>query len=144
MVLYSNRARCRLLLEDPDSAIRDSTRALCLSIPANSHRKSLWRRSQAYDMKGLAKESLMDCIMFIKYGCIKLDQDQTATKPRSGVKIPYYAARMISKQMDATWLFATARSRIKESDNQCGNDEGQYYHEEIMMRKMMDNRGKYV
>ncbi|GMN34984.1 hypothetical protein TIFTF001_005007 [Ficus carica] len=141
MVLYSNRARCRLLLEDPSSAIRDSTRALCLSTPANSHRKSLWRRSQAYDMKGLAKESLMDCIMFIKYGCIKSDQDQTATKPRSGVKIPYYAARMISKQMDATWLFATARSRIKESDNQCGNDEGQYYREEIMMRKMMDNRG---
>ncbi|KAL5559137.1 hypothetical protein UlMin_035348 [Ulmus minor] len=107
MVLYSNRAQCQLLLKDPDSAISDSTRALCLSNPANSHSKSLWRRSQAYDMKGLAKESLMDCVMFIN-GCIK-SEDQTKR-----VKIPHYAARMISKQMDATWLFARARSRASK------------------------------
>ncbi|XP_038716254.1 uncharacterized protein LOC120009659 [Tripterygium wilfordii] len=98
MVVYSNRAQCHLLLGDPDSAISDSTRALCLSNPTNSHGKSLWRRSQAYDMKGLAKESLMDCIMFID-GCNK---------------IPHYASRMISKQMDATWLFSTARSKSME------------------------------
>ncbi|KAK9271437.1 hypothetical protein L1049_027028 [Liquidambar formosana] len=142
MVLYSNRAQCHLMLRDPDAAIRDSTRALCLSNPANSHRKSLWRRSQAYDMKGLAKESLMDCIMFIN-GFIK-------SEPTRGVKIPYYAARMISKQMDATWLFAAARSRtssgevnkVQELDGD--NDENyctdqQQYDE--MMRVMMENKG---
>ncbi|KAL5559139.1 hypothetical protein UlMin_035350 [Ulmus minor] len=107
MVLYGNRAQCQLLLKDPDSAISDSTRALCLSNPTNSHSKSLWRRSQAYDTKGLAKESLMDCIMFIN-GCIK-SEDQTKR-----VKIPHYAARMISKQMDATWLFARARARASK------------------------------
>ncbi|CAI9772682.1 unnamed protein product [Fraxinus pennsylvanica] len=48
IVLYSNRARCNLLLRDPDAAISDATRALCLSSPPNSHSKSLWRRSQAY------------------------------------------------------------------------------------------------
>lgn len=52
VVLYSNRAQCCLLLNDPNAAISDTTRALCLSSPANSHSKSLWRRSQAYDMKG--------------------------------------------------------------------------------------------
>ncbi|PPD72511.1 hypothetical protein GOBAR_DD30584 [Gossypium barbadense] len=86
MVLYSNRAQCYLLLRDPDAAIRDSTRALCLSNPTNSHGKSLWRRSQAYDMKGLAKESLMDCIMFIN--------SVTTTTTNKRVKIPYYAARL--------------------------------------------------
>ncbi|GMY28773.1 tetratricopeptide repeat protein 1 [Fagus crenata] len=140
MVLYSNRAQCHLLLREPDCAISDSTRALCLSTPPNSHSKSLWRRSQAYDMKGLAKESLMDCIMFIN-GCIK----SGVTKR---VKIPYYAARMISKQMDATWLFATARSkatssqaRIKvkepEGDYECNNDEQKRGE---MMRVMMVNK----
>ncbi|XP_075652564.1 uncharacterized protein LOC142622889 [Castanea sativa] len=139
MVLYSNRAQCHLLLRDPDCAISDSTRALCLATPANSHSKSLWRRSQAYDMKALAKESLMDCIMFIN-GCIK----SGVTKR---VKIPYYAARMISKQMDATWLFAAARSKttgsqarkVKESDGdyECNNDEQQRCE---MMRVMMENK----
>ncbi|KAK4599254.1 hypothetical protein RGQ29_009344 [Quercus rubra] len=139
MVLYSNRAQCHLLLRDPDCAISDSTRALCLATPANSHSKSLWRRSQAYDMKGLAKESLMDCIMFINC-CIK----SGVTKR---VKIPYYAARMISKQMDATWLFAAARSKttssqarkVKESDGdyECNNDEQQRGE---MMRVMIENK----
>ncbi|KAA8537824.1 hypothetical protein F0562_027596 [Nyssa sinensis] len=105
-VLFSNRAQCHLLLRDPDAAISDTTRALCLSNPPNSHNKSLWRRSQAYDMKGLAKESLMDCIMFIN-GCI--------SETTKHVKIPYYAARMISKQMDATWLFAAARLKTLQN-----------------------------
>lgn len=129
MVLYSNRAQCYLLLRDPDATIRDSTRALCLSNPANSHGKSLWRRSQAYDMKGLAKESLMDCIMFIN-GCINSDN----TNKR--LKIPYYAARMISKQMDATWLFANAQSKatidhlrkVQESEDDYDDDD---HHHEI-------------
>ncbi|KAF9619625.1 hypothetical protein IFM89_007946 [Coptis chinensis] len=100
LVLYSNRAQCYLLLKDAEAAISDSTRALCLSNPVNSHNKSLWRRSQAYDMKGLAKESLMDCIMFVN-GCI-------TSKKAKHVKVPYYAARMIGKQMNATCLFASA------------------------------------
>ncbi|XP_052190611.1 uncharacterized protein LOC127800188 [Diospyros lotus] len=113
IVLYSNRAQCHLLVSDPDAAISDATRALCLSSPVNSHGKSLWRRSQAYDMKGLAKESLMDCIMFIN-GFIK----SNTTKK---VKIPYYAVRMINKQMDSTWLFAAAR--LKASNNHVGESE---------------------
>lgn len=136
MVLYSNRAQCQLLLKDPDSAISDSTRALCLSTPANSHCRSLWRRSQAYDMKGLAKESLMDCIMFIN-GCIKSE----ATKR---VKIPYYAARMISKQIDATWLFSCAQSKTESSGVKEAVQELQGEHEsgnEGMMRYMMENKG---
>ncbi|KAK3011704.1 hypothetical protein RJ639_005894 [Escallonia herrerae] len=107
-VLFSNRAQCHLLLSDPDAAISDTTRALCLSDPPNSHTKSLWRRSQAYDMKGLAKESLMDCLMFVS-GCMKLDTAEHA-------KIPHYAMRMISKQVDATWLFAAARSKMMNND----------------------------
>ncbi|KAH7846201.1 hypothetical protein Vadar_011122 [Vaccinium darrowii] len=103
IVLYSNRAQCHLLLNDPDSAISDTTRALSLSTPVNSHSKSLWRRSQAYDMKGLAKESLMDCLMFIN-GFI-------GSETAKHVRIPYYAARMITKQMEISWLFATARSK---------------------------------
>ncbi|KAG4391954.1 hypothetical protein GLYMA_04G044100v4 [Glycine max] len=135
MVIYSNKAQCHILLKNADSAISDSTRALCLSNPANTHRKSLWRRSQAYDMKGMAKESLMDCIMFINM--------------TMRVKIPYHAARMISKHMEATWLFATARSKVEKTTqelNQVGGDnenggnheEQPRDHEAKMM--MMENR----
>lgn len=142
MVLHSNRAQCHLLLRDADSAISDSTRALCLSMPANSHSKSLWRRSQAYDMKGLAKESLMDCMMFIN-GCVKSGHTKR-------VKIPYYAARMISKQMDATWLFANAKSKttsgqvLRKEQESDGRDyvistNGEQQHGE-MMRMMMENK----
>lgn len=99
IVLYSNRAQCYLQLRDPDGAISDTTRALSISTPPNSHANSLWTRSQAYDVKGMAKESLMDCIMFIKSnGCDRF-------------KVPYYAVRMISKQMDATWLFGGAQMK---------------------------------
>ncbi|XP_021820197.1 uncharacterized protein LOC110761923 [Prunus avium] len=148
MVLYSNRAQCQLLMRDSDAAIRDSTRALCLSTPVNSHSKSLWRRSQAYDMKGLAKESLMDCLAFIN-GCIKSESSRR-------VKIPHYAARMISKQMEATWLFATARStmatrqdfqvmkqvqELEGKGNLCeSGDDKQDYRDEIM-RVMMEKKG---
>ncbi|XVE94994.1 hypothetical protein REPUB_Repub02eG0058400 [Reevesia pubescens] len=141
MVLYSNRAQCYLLLRVPDAAIRDSTRALCLSNPPNSHGKSLWRRSQAYDMKGLAKESLMDCIMFIN-GWINSETNKR-------VKIPYYAARMISKQIDATWLFANAQSKatishprkVQESDDdyEISSNEDQQECDE-MMRMIMEKK----
>ncbi|KAI6689096.1 hypothetical protein NL676_025924 [Syzygium grande] len=109
MVIYSNRGQCHLLLGDADSAIRDTTRALCLSSPANSHCKSLWRRSQAYDMKGLSRESLMDCLLFVD-GCMRSEK-----KRGKRAKIPYYAARMISKQMEAAWLFAGSRSKVMAS-----------------------------
>ena len=110
IVLHSNRAQCHLLLRDPEAALSDTTRALCLSSVARTaclHSKSLWRRSQAYDMKGLAKESLMDCLMFIsnRFG---------SSTQRKGFKIPHYAARMVNKQMNATWLFASAKSSWKK------------------------------
>ncbi|MBA0636329.1 hypothetical protein Godav_005309 [Gossypium davidsonii] len=132
MVLYSNRAQCYLLLRDPDAAIRDSTRALCLSNPTNAHGKSLWRRSQAYDMKGLAKESLMDCIMFIN--------SVTTTTTNKRVKIPYYAARMISKQMEATWLFVNAQSKFTRSDDDyeiSSNEDDHQLECDEMTRQMM-------
>ncbi|KAF5204819.1 ARM-repeat/Tetratricopeptide repeat (TPR)-like protein [Thalictrum thalictroides] len=118
LVLYSNRAQCYLLLKDAEAAISDSTKALCLSNPVNSHNKSLWRRSQAYDMKGLAKESLMDCLMFVN-GCVTSKKKKKKMKQD---KVPYYAARMISKQVNATWLFAKAE--IKYS-----NEEKEQVHE---------------
>ncbi|KAI5655218.1 hypothetical protein M9H77_32405 [Catharanthus roseus] len=111
MVLYSNRAQCYLLLKNPDFAISDTTKALCLSNPPNSHCKSLWRRSQAYDMKGLAKESLMDCIMFIN-GCFK-SYEESNSKPL--MKVPYYAVQMLCKQMDSTWLFRSAHLKTLKS-----------------------------
>ncbi|KAI3737202.1 hypothetical protein L2E82_27197 [Cichorium intybus] len=107
IVLYSNRAQCYLLLNNPDAAISDSTRALSISNPVNSHVKSLWRRSQAYYMKGLAKESLMDCLMFI-------NAFVTADKKKH-TKIPYYAVHMIKKLMDSTWFFLSAKSKLSNN-----------------------------
>ncbi|KAG6747646.1 hypothetical protein POTOM_047536 [Populus tomentosa] len=75
------------LLGDLDAAISDLTRAPCLSSPANSHRKSPWRRSQAFDIKGLAQVSLMDCVIFLN-GCIKTDTAE-------GVKIQYHDLKII-------------------------------------------------
>lgn len=104
IVLHSNRAQCHLLSKNPELAISDTTRALCLSSAASPHCKSLWRRSQAFDMKGLAKESLMDCLLFVK--------GRAKSEKLERVPIPYYATRMINKQMDATWIFAASRSRM--------------------------------
>ncbi|KAL7618831.1 hypothetical protein Lser_V15G00908 [Lactuca serriola] len=106
IVLHSNRAQCYLLLNNPDAAISDATRALSISNPVNSHAKSLWRRSQAYYMKGLSKESLMDCLMFINF--------VTADKKKHA-KIPYYAVHMIKKLMDSTWFFASAKSKLSNN-----------------------------
>ncbi|KAJ8773294.1 hypothetical protein K2173_028471 [Erythroxylum novogranatense] len=127
MIIYSNRAQCQLLLRNPEAAISDSTRALCLSNPANIHSKSLWRRSQAYDMKGLAKESLMDSIIFLN-SCVN-------SGPTKRVKIPYYAAYMISKQMDATWLFASAKSNVSSKQ------VGQELEYDELLNIVMDRRG---
>lgn len=40
VVLFSNRAQCHLLLQQPLAAIGDATRALCLHNPVNRHAKS--------------------------------------------------------------------------------------------------------
>ncbi|GMH24058.1 hypothetical protein Nepgr_025901 [Nepenthes gracilis] len=95
IVLYSNRAQCYLLLKETEATIRDATRALCLSSEGHPHGKSLWRRAQAYDLRGMARESLMDCLLFTD-GYRKEDRKM----------IPSYAARLISKQLNATSLFA--------------------------------------
>ncbi|KAK9097243.1 hypothetical protein Sjap_022740 [Stephania japonica] len=124
VVLYSNRAQCHLLVRNADAAISDCTRALSLCNPVNSHAKSLWRRSQAYDMKGMAKESLMDCIVFVDVN------GRLKTNKNARIKVPYYAARMISKQMSATWLFSAARSKVSfenvDNDGEIdGSDESE-------------------
>lgn len=138
VVLYSNRAQCHLLLRDVEASISDATRALSLSTPPNSHGGSLWTRSQAYDMKGMAKESLMDCIIFINV-CIK-------SEAADGLKVPYYAVRMISKQMESTWLFRAAQMRTLVHDTKKGkefqeNDEksscrGQMINAELIMPRI--------
>ncbi|KAG8478402.1 hypothetical protein CXB51_028226 [Gossypium anomalum] len=132
IVLYSNRAQCYLLLKNPAAAISDTTRALCLSGRVSPHSKSLWRRSQAYDMKGLAKESLMDCLMFIN--------SRIKSEHTKRVRIPYYAARMINKQMNATWLFANAKSKLcikKEKTVDEYETKGEYQMQEMMDAKNM-------
>ncbi|MBA0832552.1 hypothetical protein Goarm_016938 [Gossypium armourianum] len=137
IVLYSNRAQCYLLLKNPAAAISDTTRALCLSGTVSPHSKSLWRRSQAYDMKGLAKESLMDCLMFIN--------SRIKSEHTKRVRIPYYAARMINKQMNATWLFANAKSKLcikKEKTVDEYESKGEYQLQEMMDAKNMGFPGK--
>lgn len=127
IVLYSNRAQCKLLLGEANDAISDTTKALSLSSPTNSHAKSLWRRSQAYDMKGLAKESLMDCIMFVNC-CFKMDHTSlsSSSSMKKNMRIPYYAVRMINKQMESTWLFKNAQLKtfvdLSEKTNQPHDD----------------------
>jgi hypothetical protein len=100
VVIYSNRAQCHLLPQNPYLEISDTTRALSISNPVNSHSKSLWRRAQAYDMKVLTNESLLDAIMFINE-CSILN---TYTDKKY-VKVPYYAAQMVRQQIHAAWLF---------------------------------------
>ncbi|CAH9132035.1 unnamed protein product [Cuscuta epithymum] len=104
VVLYSNRSQCHLLLQQPVAAISDATRALCLHNPVNRHAKSLWRRAQAYDMMGLAKESLLDAILFINECSQSKDPDLTLRQN----KVPDYAERLVKKQMRVAWLFREA------------------------------------
>ncbi|KAK7263221.1 hypothetical protein RJT34_30808 [Clitoria ternatea] len=110
IVLHSNRAQCHLLLKDAEGAISDATRALCLSSVVCPHSKSLWRRSQAYDMKGLAKESLMDCLAFIG------TRFRSCKTKGFNFKIPYYAARFFNKQMNSTWPFDKAMRHRKHEE----------------------------
>ncbi|KAG0465851.1 hypothetical protein HPP92_020015 [Vanilla planifolia] len=111
MVLYSNRAQCQLLLGDADAAISDATRALSLSTPVNSHRKSLWRRAQAYDMKGMAKESMIDCLTLVNGAWFGVGRGK---KKKKSNNVPYSVARMISKQISRAGLFASVGEFTKE------------------------------
>lgn len=122
IVLYSNRAQCHLILGEAELAISDTTRALCLSGEMRPHTKSLWRRSQAYDMKGLARLSLMDCLMFINERS-KLNGNRSSTR-----RIPYYAMRMLNKQMTATWTFAGAAKPIADVIDDDGSHKSRIKH----------------
>ncbi|CAK9320433.1 unnamed protein product [Citrullus colocynthis] len=130
LVLHSNRAQCFLLLRDPEAAISDTTRALCLSKQGSPHVRSLWRRSQAYDMMGLSKESLMDCLAFVSCR-IKLKH-----------KIPYYAARMINKQMNATWVFGSVKLRTLSRGQELVRESPMAECEDgrLLMRKMKEKK----
>ncbi|XP_015957596.1 uncharacterized protein LOC107481796 [Arachis duranensis] len=121
VVLYSNRAQCHLLLQQPLAAISDATRALCLHKPLNRHAKSLWRRAQAYDMLGLAKESLLDAILFINECSQSNDPDLSQRQN----KVPDYAERLVKKQMRAAWLFREAA--IKHGGVHSQGDAGDLY-----------------
>ncbi|KAK1267630.1 hypothetical protein QJS04_geneDACA000215 [Acorus gramineus] len=118
VVLYSNRAQCHLLLQQPMAAISDATRALCLHNPLNRHAKSLWRRAQAYDMLGLAKESLLDAILFINE-CSQANDPDPSLRPN---KVPDYAEKLVKKQMRAAWLFREAA--IKQGGVHCEGEAG--------------------
>lgn len=107
VVLYSNRAQCQLLLQEPWAAISDTTRALCLHNPVNRHSKSLWRRAQAYEILGFAKESLLDAIMFINE-CSQAPEGDLSLKQNH---VPDYAERLVKKQMQAAWLFKEAAQK---------------------------------
>ncbi|KAF0910818.1 hypothetical protein E2562_004785 [Oryza meyeriana var. granulata] len=130
LVLHSNRAQCRLAWRDADAAVSDATRALSLArSAANAHARSLWRRAQAYDMKGMARESLLDCLAFA--GAWLNRKDGTPAAARGGnPKLPYCVARMISKQMSLTGLFsavATNGSHKVDRDDHMphyGGDDG--------------------
>ncbi|OIT04431.1 PREDICTED: uncharacterized protein LOC109223337 [Nicotiana attenuata] len=115
IVLYSNRAQCHLILGEAELAISDTTRALCLSGEMRPHIKSLWRRSQAYDMKGLARLSLMDCLMFINERS-KFNNGNRSSKR----KIPYCAMCMLNKQITATWIFAGVAKSMEDDINDDG------------------------
>ncbi|XP_072989662.1 uncharacterized protein [Typha latifolia] len=125
VVLYSNRAQCYLLLQQPLAAISDATRALCLHNPLNRHAKSLWRRAQAYDMLGLAKESLLDAILFINECSQSNDPDLSLRQN----KVPDYAERLVKKQMSAAWLFREAA--VKHGGILCEGDTGDIFGQDV-------------
>uniref|UniRef100_A0ACD5X5K1 Uncharacterized protein n=1 Tax=Avena sativa TaxID=4498 RepID=A0ACD5X5K1_AVESA len=143
LVLYSNRAQCRLARREADAAASDATRALSLARPANAHARSLWRRAQTYDMKGgMARESLLDCLAFAGAW---LDGRKHGRKPAAArgrgenqmKKLPYCVARMIGKQMSATGLFSgvsTEDGNVGRGDRmpRCsdGGDDGDDYEKD--------------
>ncbi|CAI0464879.1 unnamed protein product [Linum tenue] len=141
MCLYGDRAECRWVVGDVEGAISDSTRAISLSAAGttgNCHgrNRSLWRRAKGYERKGMAKECLMDCIMYVS-GCVRME------RRRGGGVIPYDAVRLMSKMMDATWLFAAAAAAAKsaKADELLVKDDENGELEEIVMRMVMETKG---
>ncbi|KAG6554749.1 hypothetical protein Mapa_003768 [Marchantia paleacea] len=124
VVLHSNRAQCHLMLRSPKEAISDTTRALCLHNPVNRHGKSLWRRAQAYKILGLAKESLLDAIMFINE-CSQAPEGDVELKQN---RVPEYVEKLVKKQMQASWLFKGAA--LKHGGIQHENDYDDFREEE--------------
>lgn len=131
LVLHSNLAQCRLAQRDADAAVSDATRALALARPANAHARSLWRRAQAYDMKGMARESLLDCLAFAGAWLDRRRKHARRAARCANPKLPYCVARMISKQMSVTGLFAGVAAvngdKVGGDDHmpRCGeNDDG--------------------
>jgi hypothetical protein len=59
LVLHSSCKQCRLARSEADAAVSDVALGLVPAWPVNIHARSLWRRVQAYDMKGMARESLL-------------------------------------------------------------------------------------
>lgn len=106
-MLYSSRAQCHLLLQEPWEAISDTTRALCLHNPVNRHSKSLWRQAQAYEILGFPNESLLDAIMFINE-CSQTPEGDLSLKQNH---VPDYAERLVKKHMQAAWLFKEASQK---------------------------------
>jgi tetratricopeptide (TPR) repeat protein len=122
LVLHSNRAQCWLARREVDAAASDATRALSLARPANAHARSLWRRAQAYDMKGgMARESLLDCLAFAGAWLDgrKQGRQRAAARGANLKKLPYCVARMIGKQMSVTGLFAG----VSEDGAKVGRDD---------------------
>jgi hypothetical protein len=103
-VLYGNRAQCFLLLQQPMAAVNDATRALSL---CSRHGKSLWRRAQTYDMLRMAKESLLDAILFINE-CTKSSDINHSLRQN---KVPDYAEKLVRRQMRVAWLFSEAAAK---------------------------------
>ncbi|GJY28472.1 putative reverse transcriptase domain-containing protein [Tanacetum coccineum] len=72
----------------------------------------------AYDMLGLAKESLLDAILFINECSQSTDLDLSSRHN----KVPDYAESLVKKQMRVAWLFREAV--IKHEGINCEADEG--------------------
>lgn len=81
-------------------------------------------------MMGLSKESLMDCLAFVSCR-IKLKH-----------KIPYYAARMINKQMNATWVFGSVKLRTLNRGEELVRESPMAECEDgrLLMRKMKEKK----
>ncbi|PWA52078.1 Armadillo-like helical [Artemisia annua] len=88
-----------------------STRVLSLHNSVNRHAKSLWRRAQAYDMLGLAKEILLDAILF-KNECSQSTDPDLASRQD---KVPDYAER---------------EAAIKHGGIDCEAEDGNVYGQE--------------
>ncbi|GJZ43302.1 hypothetical protein Tco_0590557 [Tanacetum coccineum] len=81
------------------------------------------QRVVAYDMLGLAKESLLDAILFINECSQSTDLDLSSRHN----KVPDYAESLVKKQMRVAWLFREAA--IKHEGINCEADEGNAYRQ---------------